>query len=137
MHQSWKMLAGQIRKIQPNPWLKKFVTKINSKLLPPIGDACMRMRPKLPNIDVVSKEHQNFSIETSGLKINPCWPDGIVECSCCGVRCLEIKCPHSYRNSNIQHLNDNDSYIYRDLIQKIWSRKIMKTITKCNSVISF
>ena len=71
-------------------------------------------------VDVVSKEHQNFSIKTSGLIINPCWPyigaspDGIVECSCCGVRCHEIKCPYSYRNSNIQALIDNDLCIYRD-----------------------
>ena len=48
-------------------------------------------------VDVVSKEHQNFSMKTSGLIINPCWPhmgaspDGIDECSCCGVRYLEIK----------------------------------------------
>ena len=39
-------------------------------------------------------------------------PNGIVESSCCGVRCLEVKCPHSCRNSNIQTLIDNDSYIY-------------------------
>ena len=45
-------------------------------------------------VDLVSKEHQNFSIKTSGLIINPCWPyigasrDSIVECSCCGMRCL-------------------------------------------------
>ena len=42
-------------------------------------------------VDVVSKEHQNFSMKTSRLIINPCWPhmgaspDGIDECSCCGV----------------------------------------------------
>ena len=71
-------------------------------------------------VDVVSKEHQNFSAKTSGLIINPYWPyigaspDGIVECSCCGMRCLEIKCPHSYRNSNPQALIGNDSYICRD-----------------------
>ena len=71
-------------------------------------------------VDVVSKEHQNIFIKTSGLIINPCWlytgasPDGIVECSCCGVCRLETKCPHSYRNSNTQTLIDNDPYIYRD-----------------------
>ena len=48
-------------------------------------------------VDVFSEEHQNFSVKTSGLIINPCWPyigaspDSIVECSCCGMRCLEIK----------------------------------------------
>ena len=67
--------------------------------------------------DVAYKEHQKFSIKTAGLIINPhlpyigASPDGIVECSCCGVRCLEMKCPHSYRNSDIQALIYNDSYI--------------------------
>ena len=71
-------------------------------------------------VDVVSKEHQNVSIKTSGLIINPYWPyigaspHGIGKCSCSGVRCLEMKCPHSYRNSNIQAFIDNDSYIYKD-----------------------
>ena len=64
-------------------------------------------------------------MKTSGLIINPCWPhmgaspDGIDECSCCGVRYLEIKCTHSYRNSNIQALIDNDLYIYRDSNSKV------------------
>ena len=77
-------------------------------------------------VDLVSKEHQNLSIKTSGLIINPCWPynigaspDGIVECSCCGMCCLEIKRPHSNRNGNIQALIDNDLYIYRDSNLKV------------------
>ena len=76
-------------------------------------------------VDFVSKGHQNFSIKTSGLIMNTSWPyigaspDGITACSCCGMRCLEIKCPHSYINSNIQALIDNDSHIYRDSNSKV------------------
>ena len=42
-------------------------------------------------VDIVSKVHQNFSMKTSGLIINPCWPHmgaspgGTENCSCCGV----------------------------------------------------
>ena len=32
---------------------------------------------------------------------------------------LEIKCPHSYRNSNIQALTDNDLYTHRDSNSKV------------------
>ena len=35
------------------------------------------------------------------------------------MRCLEIKSPHSHRNSNIQALTDNYSYIYRDSNSKV------------------
>ena len=47
----------------------------------------------------MSVKHQNFSVNSSGLVINPDWPhlgaspDGIVNCSCCGQGTLEIKCP--------------------------------------------
>jgi hypothetical protein len=28
--------------------------------------------------------------------------DGMVECSCCGGRCLEIKCPFSHREKTVE-----------------------------------
>ena len=74
--------------------------------------------------DIFSREHQNFSIKTLRLIINPCWPhtgvspDGKVECSCCSVRSLQIKFPNSHRNSN-KALIDNDSYIYKDSNSKV------------------
>ena len=32
---------------------------------------------------------------------NRCFPDGIVECDCCAARCLEIKCPWTFRGLTI------------------------------------
>ena len=61
-----------------------------------------------------SKTHSNFTIRKSGLVINPKWsyigtsPDSIVGCSCCGERCLQIKCSQS----------DRDNYIIDILGQK-------------------
>ena len=52
-------------------------------------------------------------------------PNGIVESSCCGVRCLEVKCPHSCRNSNIQASLIMTRIFTGTPIQKLWSRRIM------------
>ena len=49
----------------------------------------------------------NLTIRDSGLIINPNYPyigaspDAIVECKCCGVRCLEIKYLYSHRGDSI------------------------------------
>ena len=51
--------------------------------------------------------HDCFVVSNSGLVINPQWPfigafpDGIVECNCCGKGVLEIKCPYSHRGEDI------------------------------------
>ena len=48
--------------------------------------------------------HENFTCELSGLILNEnhphlgSSPDGIVECSCCGKGCLEIKCLAKYKD---------------------------------------
>ena len=58
----------------------------------------------------MSKSHLNHSINLSGLILNPDFPylgaspDGIVNCSCCGVGCLEIKCPSKYRDNLIEDM---------------------------------
>ena len=47
-----------------------------------------------------SRNHTNFTINDSGLIINPSYPhlgatpDGKISCECCGTGCLEIKCPY-------------------------------------------
>ena len=57
---------------------------------------------------IFSSSHENLTIRDSGLIINPNYPyigaspDAIVECKCCGIRCLEIKCP--YLTEEIQFL---------------------------------
>ena len=51
---------------------------------------------------IFSSSHENLTIRDSGLIINPNYPyigaspDAIVECKCCGIRCLEIKCPYCH-----------------------------------------
>ena len=58
----------------------------------------------------MSKCHLNHSINLSGLILNRDFPylgaspDGIVNYSCCGVGCLEIKCPSKYRDNLIEDM---------------------------------
>ena len=69
-------------------------------------------------IKIVSKNHTNVVVRDSGLVVHPNWPhmgaspDSIVECSCCGVKCLEIKCPYSFRDKSIEFLIEGNSYLY-------------------------
>jgi len=54
-----------------------------------------------------SKLHDNLQVLDSGLVLNPEWPfigaspDGVIQCSCCGRRVLEIKCPYCHRDTSI------------------------------------
>ena len=89
--------------------------------------------PKFQNLDKIevyvkpgfspghwSSFYQIFSIKTSGLIINPCWPyigaspNDIVKCPSYAESSLDIKCLHSHRNSYVQAFTDNDSYIYKE-----------------------
>ena len=60
--------------------------------------------------ECMSKSHVNHSVNLSGLILNPDFPyhgaspDGIVNCSCCGVGCFEIKCPSKYRDNLIEDM---------------------------------
>ena len=55
----------------------------------------------------VFRNHTNFTINDSGLIINPscphlgATPDGKISCECCGTGCLEIKCPYCKRNNDL------------------------------------
>lgn len=72
--------------------------------------------------------HINFSMNNSGLVINPSLPylgaspDGIINCDCCGKGCLEIKCPHTLSEGGETrsmsylfngHLSKNHQYYYQ------------------------
>ncbi|XP_071081072.1 uncharacterized protein [Haliotis cracherodii] len=55
------------------------------------------------------EHHHNFSVEECGL-FRSCeyphpgaTPDGIVDCSCCGRGCLEIKCPYCAKDDLIEN----------------------------------
>ena len=60
--------------------------------------------------EYMSKSHENHSVNLSGLTLNPDFPylgaspDGIVNCSYCGVGCLEIKCPSEYSDNLIENI---------------------------------
>ena len=82
---------------------------------------------------MVSLQHTNFSIISSGLIISSLLPylaaspDGIITCDCCGVGTLEIKCPFCRRDespevaeiwylsnvTNETRLKENHSYYYQ------------------------
>ena len=54
--------------------------------------------------------HFGLMIKESGLCINTKWPHigGIVECECCGVGVLEIKCPFSHKGYSILNATRDD-----------------------------
>ena len=60
--------------------------------------------------EYMSRSHVNHSVNLSGLILNPDFPylgaspDGIINCSCCGVGCLEIKYPSKYRYNLIKDM---------------------------------
>lgn len=54
---------------------------------------------------IAKENHTSFVSSASGFVIDHCHPyigaspDGIVSCSCCGKGVVEVKCPHSSRDS--------------------------------------
>ena len=56
-------------------------------------------------ISISKRKHVNFSFKECGLFVDKKFrfigasPDGIAECKCCGIRCVEIKCPYTARYS--------------------------------------
>ena len=54
-----------------------------------------------------SQHHMNHHVQHCDLHVNPsfphlgAFPDGIVQCECCGAGVLEIKCPYNAREHSI------------------------------------
>ena len=65
----------------------------------------------------MKKQHTNFVYEEAGLFISKehphigASPDGLVKCDCCGEGVLEIKCPYSAKNDNIQDLQQKVDFL--------------------------
>lgn len=63
--------------------------------------------------------HTNFKCTLSGLVVNPLYPhlgaspDGVIECDCCGVGLLEIKCPYSARLSHPKDMRDKTNFFMK------------------------
>ena len=68
-------------------------------------------------INAVKDDHIDFSVELTGLHINPSCPHlgaspgGIVSCCCCGDGLLEIKCPYSKREVDVRDIADQSFYL--------------------------
>lgn len=79
-----------------------------------------------------SSNHDNLSVNTCGLFISHTHPhigaspDGIINCTCCGKGCIEIKCPFNLSKGNLwthpclnydpnlgHHLNKSHPYYYQ------------------------
>ena len=79
----------------------------------------------------MSQSHANHSVNIYGLILNPFFPylgassDGIVNCLCCGVGCLEIKHPSKYIDNLIEDMTfGNCGYLEFDNGRAV---KIIKT----------
>ena len=84
-----------------------------------------------------SKQHENFSVEGSGLVVNYKWPfigaspDGIINCSCHGKGVLEIKCPFCHWESTIQSAAmDKKKFVWKNQMISQVKTKSMCIITK-------
>lgn len=55
--------------------------------------------------------HTTFGLNSVGLCLNPTYgyfgatPDGLVECSCCEMGCVEVKCPFCARDIGLEDIN--------------------------------
>ena len=66
-------------------------------------------------------------------------PDGIVSCSCCGVGCLEIKCPYCDREKRIDSIVQksscvekvNGNYILKENHQYFYQIQAQLLVTNC------
>ena len=58
-------------------------------------------------MSVMTNRHADFSLSVSGLVANPAWPflgaspNGIINCTCCGMGVLEIKCPFTCKERSV------------------------------------
>ena len=68
-------------------------------------------------IMAVTSNHSHLKVTQTGLHLHSSYPfvgaspDGIVECSCCGLGLLEIKCPYSKRDVDVSRLCDPNFYL--------------------------
>ena len=57
--------------------------------------------------------HASLKYQSAGLHVNVEYPhlgatpDGLIECECCGLGIIEIKCPYKYREYKLSDINDN------------------------------
>ncbi|KAJ8977263.1 hypothetical protein NQ317_003964 [Molorchus minor] len=90
--------------------------------------------------DMMKESHNNFGADPVGLCISPQYPhfgaspDGLISCDCCGLGCVEIKCPYCAKDLDVEdtevlkkvglenldeeiHLSHNHTYYYQIQMQ--------------------
>ena len=61
---------------------------------------------RIEYMSVMTNRHPDFSLSVSGLDVNPAWPflgappDGIINCTCCGMGVLEVNCPFTGKDQS-------------------------------------
>lgn len=66
-------------------------------------------------------DHSSFSVKSSGLLLDPsnpfigASPDGIVDCNCCGIGVLEIKCPYSCKDKAFEQRAEEQSFFLENV----------------------
>lgn len=74
---------------------------------------------------IMKGQTQKLRMRRYGLIVNPKWPylgaspDGIVQCTYCPKRVLEIKCPYMYRAMDVRIVKDDSFYHDADLKLKV------------------
>ena len=67
-------------------------------------------------VQIDTRTHHNISVKNCGLylcKDAPylgASPDGVIECDCCGIGVLEIKCPFKFKSSGLDDVPGNKEY---------------------------
>ena len=62
--------------------------------------------------------NKNFSLSENGLIINTAYsyfgasPDGLIQCDCCGLGTLEIKCPFTGRNTLLTEATQGSDFFW-------------------------
>ena len=62
-----------------------------------------------------SSVHTNLTVSDSRLIVHPGFPhfgaspDGIVQCDCCGIEVIEIKCPYSFREHSFAKVSEDSA----------------------------
>ena len=78
--------------------------------------------------------HTNFTLAQSGLFINPdyphigAYPDGLIDCLCCGEGILEVKCPHCLTEMELIDLLTSQTFVYHMIHWEKVSKKIFLKI---------
>ena len=74
---------------------------------------------RIERMSVMTNRHADFSLSVSGLIVNPAWPflgaspNGIINCTCCGMAVLEIKCPFTCKERSFLDVSKERFFLHQ------------------------